>query len=538
MDEELSRRIIASSPDCISTIDLAGRLRSMNECGLAMMEIDDLGQFQGHPWLAFWNGDHAAAARSALETAKTGGIGRFQGSASTLKGNRRWWDVRIVPLNGKDGAPDLLVAVSREMSSEHLAIERSYADLEDRVRDRTSALDKSNDALLDEISQREAAQAQVRQMQKMEAVGQLTGGIAHDFNNMLAVIISGNDLVRRRIARGEHVEKLIDGISDAAHRAAALTNRLLAFSRQLPLTPEIINANRMVGSMSELLRRTLGADTQLETVLAGGLWQTHADIAQLESAIVNLAINARDAMPDGGMLTIETQNTHLDDEYARDNADVTAGQYVLIAVSDTGTGMTPDVLARAFEPFFTTKPVGKGTGLGLSQVFGFIKQSKGHLKLYSEVGKGTAVKIYLPRFYGAEEAIRTEPSRHLAPSGSPSEVILVVEDEPRIREITTEALRELGYSVIHASSGTAALRVLQSRHDIGLLFTDIVMPDMNGRRLADEALKLYPKLRVLFTTGYTRNAVVHNGVLDPGVNFLAKPYTLDVLARKVREALE
>ena len=289
--------------------------------------------------------------------------------------------------------------------------------------------------------------------------------------------------------------------------------------------------------MADMLRRTLGETTPLEVVLAGGLWKAHADIAQLESAILNLAINSRDAMPQGGKLTIETQNCHLDDEYARTNPDVTAGQYVMIAVSDTGTGMPPDVVARALEPFFTTKPVGKGTGLGLSQAYGFVKQSKGHLKIYSEVGKGTSVKIYLPRLYGEAEAPPIEPSRHASLSGTPKEVILVVEDEPRIREITAESLRELGYAVVHVSSAALALGVLQSRRDISLLFTDIVMPDMNGRQLAEEALKLHPDMPVLFTTGYTRNAVVHGGVLDAGVNFLAKPYTLDQLARKLREVL-
>jgi CheY-like chemotaxis protein len=312
---------------------------------------------------------------------------------------------------------------------------------------------------------------------------------------------------------------------------------LLAFSRQLPLAPETIDPNKLVAALSELLRRTLGEGVRFESVLSGGLWQISADRSQLENAIVNLGINARDAMPDGGKLTIETQNCHLDDDYARAQVDVVAGQYVMIAVSDTGTGMSPETIEKAFDPFFTTNPVGKGTGLVLSQVFGFVKQSKGHVKLYSELDKGTTVKIYLPRLYGAEDVVPVVPIRSHAPVGSSQEIILVVEDETRIREITTEALRELGYTVIHAHSAVAALRVLQSRKDITLLFTDIVMPDMNGRRLAEEATLLFPNLKVLFTTGYTRNAVVHNGVLDPGVNFIAKPYTLDQLAKKIREVL-
>jgi nitrogen-specific signal transduction histidine kinase/CheY-like chemotaxis protein len=403
--------------------------------------------------------------------------------------------------------------------------------LEDAVKDRTRQLEAENEA-------RCKAEALLRQSQKMEAIGQLTGGVAHDFNNMLAVIISGINLLERRLAKGGDVKRLIDGISDAAYRAAGLTHRLLAFSRQLPLVPTAIDANQMVKSISELLRRTLGEATVLETVLAGGLWRTHADAGQLENAILNLAINARDAMPDGGKVTIETLNCSLDDDYVSNYPDLVAGQYVMIAVSDEGTGMSPETMDRAIDPFFTTKEVGKGTGLGLSQVYGFVKQSKGHLKLYSEIGHGTAVKIYLPRSYGSEQdadvaAVMRQPERR----GVSSEVILVVEDEDRIREVTTEALRELGYTAINAASAKQALQILESRPEIGLLFTDIVMPDMNGRRLAEAALKLSPNLKVLYTTGYTRNAVVHNGVLDPDVNFIAKPFTVDQLGQKVRDVL-
>jgi CheY-like chemotaxis protein len=303
------------------------------------------------------------------------------------------------------------------------------------------------------------------------------------------------------------------------------------------LAPTAIDANQMVKSISELLRQTLGEATVLETVLAGGLWKTHADAGQLENAILNLAINARDAMPDGGKVTIETLNCYLDDDYAGNYPDLVAGQYVMIAVSDEGTGMSAETMDKAIDPFFTTKAVGKGTGLGLSQVYGFVKQSKGHLKLYSEIGHGTAVKIYLPRYYGTEQpdavAVIRQPERR----GMPSEVILVVEDEDRIREVTTEALRELGYTVLNTASAKQALQILESRPEIGLLFTDIVMPDMNGRRLAEAALELRPSLKVLYTTGYTRNAVVHNGVLDPDVNFIAKPFTIDQLGQKIRDVL-
>ena len=271
-------------------------------------------------------------------------------------------------------------------------------------------LSSTNAALLDEIATRETAEAQVRQMQKMEAIGQLTGGIAHDFNNMLAVVTSAMNLIQRKLARGEvDLGKFVESALDATQRAANLTQRLLAFSRQQPLAPQVVDANRLLAGMSDLMRRTLGESISIETVLGGGLWKTNADPSQIENAILNLAVNARDAMPDGGKLTIETANCHLDDDYAARHAEVPAGQYVMIAVTDTGTGMPPDVAAKAFDPFFTTKPVDKGTGLGLSQVFGFVKQSGGHVKIYSEVGQGTTVRIYLPRYFGeAQQCFRDE----------------------------------------------------------------------------------------------------------------------------------
>ncbi|RUW90603.1 CHASE3 domain-containing protein [Mesorhizobium sp. M7A.F.Ca.US.010.02.1.1] len=396
---------------------------------------------------------------------------------------------------------------------------------------------RKNVALGKEIETREKAESQIRQMHKMEAVGQLTGGIAHDFNNMLAVIISAMNLAQRKLARGEHdIAQFIDAAIDAATRAANLTARLLAFSRQQPLAPQIVDANRLLTGMSDLIRRALGETIRIETVLAGGLWKTHADPSQIENAVLNLAVNARDAMGDDGKLTIETANSHLDDSYAAAHAEVAAGQYVMIAVSDTGSGMTPDVIAKAFEPFFTTKPVNKGTGLGLSQVFGFVKQSGGHVNIYSEPGEGTTIKIYLPRYFGADEpAVPT--GRGDNPAAPVTETILVVEDDARVRVSTTEAIRELGYTVIHAASGEEALQKLAERPNVGLLFTDIVMPVMNGRKLAEEAVARMPQLKVIFTTGFTRNAVVHNGVLDHDVHFLAKPFTIEQLAAKLRDVL-
>ncbi|MDP9096131.1 MAG: response regulator, partial [Pseudomonadota bacterium] len=383
------------------------------------------------------------------------------------------------------------------------------------------------------------AEEGLRQAQKMEAVGQLTGGIAHDFNNMLAVVIGSLDLLERRLGSTEpRVQRHVDAARDGARRAALLTQRLLAFSRQQPLRPEPIDGNRLVAEMSELIRGSLGSDIRLETVLASGLWRTHADPNQLENVLLNLAVNARDAMPQGGRLTIETQNAHLDTRYVAGQLGVAAGQYVLIAVTDTGMGMDRAVLARAFDPFFTTKAVGKGTGLGLSQVYGFVKQSGGHVKIYSEPGQGTTVKVYLPRLID-NGAAETEVAQDLSPlAGDRHEVILVVEDEPAVRRFGVEALTELGYRVLEADGAVAALRMLSEHAEIALVFTDIVMPDLNGARLAEEVRRRHPTVRILFTTGYTRNAVVHNGVVDAGVELIGKPFTVEELAGKVRAVLD
>jgi signal transduction histidine kinase/ActR/RegA family two-component response regulator len=426
----------------------------------------------------------------------------------------------------------MIWASERQRASDE-ALRRLNAELEARVAERTAALTT-------EMAERSAAETQLRQMQKMESVGQLTGGIAHDFNNMLAIVIGSLDLARRRLSGAEHpqVSQCLDNAREGAQRAAVLTARLLAFSRQQPLAPQLLDPNKLVGGMSELLRRTLGENIHVETVLAGGLWRTFADPAQLESAIINLAINARDAMPTGGKLTIETANSDLDERYARAHAEVEPGQYVLISVSDTGIGMAPEVVERAFDPFYTTKRAGKGTGLGLSQVFGFVKQSGGHVKIYSEIGRGTTVKVYLPRHLGAANTtLADETEKAALPLGTPDTIVLVVEDEEPVRHMTVDALRELGYTVVQASDGNQALQQVQCQPRIDVMFTDIVMPDMTGRELVDQARKSRPDLKVLYTTGYTRNAVVHNGVLDRDVAFLPKPFTLEQLAAKIRDVL-
>jgi signal transduction histidine kinase len=397
----------------------------------------------------------------------------------------------------------------------------------------------SNAALLEQIGRREHVESQLRQSQKMQALGQLTGGIAHDFNNMLGVIMGAHDLMARRIKKGDFaIQRFLDAATNAAERAAILTQRLLTFARKAPLAPQPIDANKMIANMSELLRSTLGEHIRIETVAAGGLWMVHADAQQLESAIVNIAINARDAMPDGGKLTIETANAYLDDAYCRQNADVEPGQFAMIALTDTGIGMTPEVATQVFDPFFTTKPAGKGTGLGLSQVYGFVKQSHGHIKVYSETRAGTTVKIYLPRLVGEAGGMLARAAFEPARTGDRSEIILVVEDDTLMRRLTTDALHELGYTVFDCENATSALEVLDRVADVKLLFTDVVMPDINGKKLADEALRRRPGLKVLFTTGYTANAVVHGGVLDPGVQLISKPFTLDQLAAKVRAVLD
>ncbi len=322
----------------------------------------------------------------------------------------------------------------------------------------------------------------------------------------------------------------------SAQRAAALTHRLLAFSRRQPLESRPVDANRLVSSMDELMRRTLGERVQLEVVVAGGLWLTLCDPNQLENAILNLAINARDAMPEGGRLTIETANAHLDDAYAAREVGVRAGQYVCIGVTDTGTGMPPDVIARAFDPFFTTKPIGQGTGLGLSMIYGFAKQSEGNVKIYSEAGQGTTVKLYLPRYHGEIEA--SSDIRGEAPRAERGETVLVVEDDPTVRALVVEVLHELGYRTLEAGDGPAGLRLLQSASHIDLLVTDVGLPGLNGRQLADQARLVRPSLKVLFMTGYAENAAFGNGHLGPGMQMITKPFPVEGLATKIRSIIE
>ncbi|MCW3846978.1 PAS domain-containing protein [Sphingomonas sp. LB-2] len=440
-------------------------------------------------------------------------------------------------LRRRDGAYRWVLGRAQAVRDGDGAITRWFGTCTDiqEIMDAREVLSRSREelerAVLERTRQLSTAEAQLRQAQKMEAVGQLTGGIAHDFNNMLAVVIGALDLLERRIAQGRtDVEKYVTAARDGATRAAALTQRLLAFSRQQPLAPAPVDVNLTVMGMLELLVRTIGEEVSVETRLPDELRLALADPGQLENVLLNLSVNARDAMPGGGVLTIETSNVTLDEDEAS-GVGISPGDYVQIAVRDTGEGMPPDVAARAFDPFFTTKGVGKGTGLGLSQVFGFVRQSGGHVALESEVGNGTTVRVYLPVHEGPLPEAQAPAERPRLPRGAAHEAVLVVEDEDRVRAWSVEALRELGYTVVDAHDGPAALRLIEGGQRVDLLFTDIVMPEMTGRELARRAAVLIPGLRTLFTSGYSREEAGSGDVLP-------KPFALDQLAHRVRAALD
>ena len=389
------------------------------------------------------------------------------------------------------------------------------------------------------LADREEAETALRQAQKMEAVGQLTGGLAHDFNNLLAGISGAFEMIGVRLAQGRtaDIEKYLAAGQGATRRAAALTHRLLAFSRRQTLSPKPTVINRLLGDFSELVRRTVGPQIDVQTIAASGLWPALVDANQLENALLNLCINARDAMPSGGNITIETANRWLDDRTAREHG-LTPGQYVTICTSDTGTGIEKSNLDRVFDPFFTTKPIGQGTGLGLSMVYGFARQSNGHVRIYSEIGQGTMVCIYLPRFRGDEEedvAVPNDPATEAFAGQS----ILIIDDEPSVRMLMCDALSDLGYHCIEAGDGTAGLRILESRARIDLLITDVGLPGgLNGRQVADAARALRPDLRILFVTGYAENAVLNHGHIEHGMEVLTKPFAVDELRRRVGTLLQ
>lgn len=429
--------------------------------------------------------------------------------SAALRGRRRQYDAR-----------DRLI----DLSESELRLQRTLETLEQQVEERTAQLRSNEEAL--------------RQSQKMEAVGQLTGGIAHDFNNMLTGIIGSLELLRERVARGklDDLDSLIDLGVTSANRAAGLTHRLLAFSRRQSLDSKPVEINRLVTSMGELLQRSINESIRLDMRLATDLWTAEADPNQLESALLNLVINARDAMPGGGRLCVETTNRHLDSVFTAAYGTLKPGDYVELSVSDTGCGIPESVMGRVFDPFFTTKPIGQGTGLGLSMIYGFARQSHGHVTIHSEVGKGTTVSLFLPRFIGEVVADAVvDPA--LLPFANAGETVLIVEDDPAVRVLVSAVLKELGYGFVEAVDANTAVPIIESEQRIDLMISDVGLPGMNGRQLAEIGRQIRPELKVLFITGYAEHAAVRGGFLDPGMQLITKPFTFDLLTAKVREMI-
>jgi len=430
--------------------------------------------------------------------------------ATAIRGRRRQYEAR-----------DRLL----DLSQSELRLKDTLETLEQQVEERTAQLRHNEEAL--------------RQSQKMEAVGQLTGGIAHDFNNMLTGIIGSLELLKRRLARGrlEDLDSLIDLGVTSANRAAGLTHRLLAFSRRQSLDSKPVNMNELVSSMAELLHRSLNESIRLEMALGESLWTAEADPNQLESALLNLVLNARDAMPDGGNLLVRTFNQALDLAFTETQANLEPGDYVVLQVRDTGSGVPQSIINRVFDPFFTTKPIGQGTGLGLSMIYGFSKQSGGHVAIDSTVGQGTTVSLYLPRYQGtpvAQDEVLYSPH---APYAEDGETVLIVEDDPAVRVLVSEVLGELGYRFVEASDANGAIPILDSGQRVDLLISDVGLPGMNGRQLAEIGRQLRPGLRILFITGYAEHAAVRGGFLDPGMQMITKPFTFELLTAKVREMI-
>ena len=511
--EEQLRLLVQGVTDyALYMLDREGRVSSWN-AGAERIKGYTRDEIVGHHFSRFYTEEErqAGVPTKGLEQAAVEGRWETEGWRVRKDGSRFWAHVVIDAIRNDVGELVGFAKITRDVT------ERKAAEHE-----------------------LEAAREALFQSQKMDAVGQLTGGVAHDFNNLLTVIIGGLDsIARSKPGDTARIRRALDMARHAADRAAGLTSRLLAFSRKQPLQPTPTQLNTLVHNMADLLYRTLGEQIELESVLSPRLWTIEVDQNQLESAVLNLAVNARDAMPAGGKLTIETQNTYLDSSYAEIDAEVRPGQYVVVCVSDTGSGMSKATLSRVFEPFFTTKELGRGTGLGLSMVYGFVKQSGGHVTIYSEEGHGTTVKLYFPRHYAEDESLGGDDAvENIYPMASDDEVVLVVEDNPDVRTYSVSILEELGYRVLQAPDAEAAMTLLHSDQRIDLLFSDVVLPGRTGRMLADEAATVRPRLKVLFTTGYSRNAIVHHGRLDPGVRLLQKPFTFDQLATRVREVLD
>ena len=532
--------VVANAADVIVTVDQDGLIQFANPAALSQFGYSNaelLGQSATQlfetkdEWLATLQ---SALARSPsgqpidlIARRKDGALSYLEASASLwTSGSLSFVTVILRDVNERRATEAALRNSETEARNAAAALTELNRTLEQRVQERTAQLMQTEDAL--------------RQSQKMEAIGKLTGGIAHDFNNLLQGITGGLDLVKKRVTQGRfnELDRFISGAMASANRASALTHRLLAFSRRQPLAPTAVEVNPLLASMEELLRRTLGEHVHLELVTAGALWLTKCDPNQLENAVLNLVINARDAMPDGGTLTVETENSHLDSAYAALHQDIECGQYVCISVTDTGTGMSSATIAKAFEPFFTTKPLGRGTGLGLSMIYGFAKQSGGHAKIDSELGKGTTVKLYLPRYNGEIEEDGLIPDLSDVRNAHTNETVLVVEDEFVVRELIVEVLKELGYSTLEAEDGPAALKILQSPQRVDLMISDIGLPGLNGRQIVEAARATRPSLKVLFMTGYAENAAMAAGFLEPGMSMITKPFAMEALATRVREILE
>jgi putative addiction module CopG family antidote len=484
-------------------------------------------------------GDETYIARQRrMEQAMSGEAVLFDAPMRHRSGDYRATEVQYLPRKESDGSVagfhvlvfDIEDRVRREETLSQEARRRQVA--EDQLRHLNENLEIR---VIEEIAERRQAEMQLAQSQKMEAIGKLTGGVAHDFNNLLQVVSGNLQLLSKDTAGNERAERRIANAMAGVSRGSKLAAQLLAFGRRQALEPKVVNVARFVRNMDDILRRAIGEEIEIETVVAGGLWNTFIDPSQVENALLNLAINARDAMDGQGKLTIELGNASLDDDYARVHSEVTAGQYVMLAVSDTGCGMSADLAEKVFEPFFSTKSEGKGSGLGLSMVYGFIKQSGGHVKIYSEVGEGTTIKLYFPRSSESEDI---EVSIDSGPVTGGSETVLVVEDDDEVRATVVELLSELGYRVLKSVDAASALNVIESGIPIDVLFTDVVMPGrLKSPELARMAKERLPKLAVLFTSGYTENSIVHGGRLDAGVDLLSKPYTREALARKIRQVI-
>jgi len=485
--------------------------------------------FTYHQWLESVFPEDQPRMQSALQRSlDTGDDFIIEFRNVWADGSLHWVDVRARAIRARNGRVSLLAGVTSDITERKLAetqLRRLNETLEQQVEERTSQLRHNEEVL--------------RQSQKMEAVGQLTGGIAHDFNNMLTGIIGSLELLRRRLARGktEDLDGLIDLGVTSANRAAALTHRLLAFSRRQSLDSKPVEMNELVHSMGELLHRSVNESIRLDMCLEPELWTAEADPNQLESALLNLVLNARDAMPNGGMLMIETFNRKLDRTFTNAYENLLPGDYVVLSVTDTGSGMPENVISRAFDPFFTTKPIGQGTGLGLSMIYGFTKQSHGHVSIESQVGHGTTVQLFLPRFHGSKQEDETDAHSQEVEARA-GETILIVEDDPAVRALVSQVLGELGYAWLEAGDAVGAVPILESTQRIDLMISDVGLPGMNGRQLADIGRQMRPDLKVLFITGYAENASVRAGFLDTGMQMITKPFAFDQLTAKVREMIE